>query len=102
MDEDGLLSSSGTGEGPSKIRMGELVKKYLQAQTLEVLGEDDLEDAVTRYVDKDDTDAIKEYVNVESTRQPTAEPLFRYSKLCERDTRRNDGRSEEERVECGL
>jgi double-strand break repair protein MRE11 len=62
MDEDGLLSSSGTGEGPSKIRMGELVKKYLQAQTLEVLGEDDLEDAVTRYVDKDDTDAIKEYV----------------------------------------
>ncbi|KAG7579944.1 hypothetical protein FFLO_00152 [Filobasidium floriforme] len=62
MDEDGLLSSSGTGEGPSKIRMGELVKKYLQAQTLEVLGEDDLEDAVTRYVDKDDTDAIKDFV----------------------------------------
>lgn len=62
MDEEGLLSSSGTGDGPSKIRMGELVKKYLQAQTLEVLREDELEDAVTRYVDKDDTDAIKECV----------------------------------------
>jgi double-strand break repair protein MRE11 len=60
LEEEGLLSNNGVGEGPSKIRMGELVKKYLQAQTLEVLGEDDLEDAVTRYVDKDDTDAIKE------------------------------------------
>jgi len=60
MEDEGLLSGS-MGDGPSKIRMGELVKKYLQAQTLEVLGEDDLEDAVTRYVDKDDTDAIKEY-----------------------------------------
>lgn len=60
MDDEGLLASSGGGDGPSKIRMAELVKKYLQAQTLEVLREDELEDAVTRYVDKDDTDAIKE------------------------------------------
>lgn len=60
MEEDGLLASNGNGEGISKLRMGELVKKYLQAQTLEVLKEDELEDAVTRYVDKDDPDAIKE------------------------------------------
>lgn len=62
LEETGLLNTDGSGEGPSKIRMGELVRKYLQAQTLEVLGEDALEDAVSRYVDKDDTDAIKEWV----------------------------------------
>jgi double-strand break repair protein MRE11 len=60
MEEEGLILGSDVEGGPSKIRMNELVKKHLQAQTLEVLGEDDLEDAVTRYVDKDDTDAIKE------------------------------------------
>lgn len=40
--------------------MGELVSRFLEAQTLEVLAEGPLEEAVTRFVDKDDTDAIKE------------------------------------------
>jgi len=41
--------------------MANLVKQYLQAQNLEVLVENGLEDAVMRFVDKDDKDAIKEY-----------------------------------------
>jgi double-strand break repair protein MRE11 len=40
--------------------MANLVKQYLQAQNLEVLIEGGLEDAVMRFVDKDDKDAIKE------------------------------------------
>jgi double-strand break repair protein MRE11 len=44
----------------SKLRMANLVKQYLQAQNLEVLVENGLEDAVMRFVDKDDKDAIKE------------------------------------------
>jgi hypothetical protein len=43
----------------SKLRMANLVKQYLQAQNLE---ENGLEDAVMRFVDKDDKDAIKEWV----------------------------------------
>ena len=85
MEDEGLLSGS-MGDGPSKIRMGELVKKYLQAQTLEVLGEDDLEDAVTRYVDKDDTDAIKECVffsRLRHCRENCRFPLRYYSFLKE-------------------
>lgn len=61
MDES-LLDTNGSSDGPSRIRMSELVKKYLQAQSLEVLAEEELEDAVTRYVDKDDIDAIKDFV----------------------------------------
>lgn len=41
--------------------MANLVKQYLQAQNLEVLVENGLEDAVMRFVDKDDRDAIKEW-----------------------------------------
>lgn len=44
----------------SKLRMASLVKQYLQAQSLEVLVENGLEDAVMRFVDKGDKDAIKE------------------------------------------
>ena len=44
----------------SKLRMSNLVKQYLQAQSLEVLVENGMEDAVMRFVDKDDRDAIKE------------------------------------------
>ena len=44
----------------AKLRMSNLVRQYLQAQNLEVLVENGLEDAVMRFVDKDDRDAIKE------------------------------------------
>jgi len=43
--------------------MASLVKQYLQAQNLEVLVENGLEDAVMRFVDKDDKDAIKDFVS---------------------------------------
>ena len=48
----------------AKLRMANLVRQYLQAQSLEVLVENGLEDAVMRFVDKDDKDAIKEYVRI--------------------------------------
>lgn len=46
----------------SKLRMATLVKQYLQAQNLDVLVENGMEEAVMRFVDKDDKDAIKEWV----------------------------------------
>lgn len=46
----------------SKLRMATLVKQYLQAQSLDVLVENGMEEAVMRFVDKDDKDAIKEWV----------------------------------------
>lgn len=55
-DTEGLTAE----ERLSKLRMANLVKQYLQAQNLEVLVEGGLEDAVMRFVDKDDKDAIKE------------------------------------------
>lgn len=53
-------SAATVSERLSKLRMANLVKQYLQAQNLEVLVENGLEDAVMRFVDKDDRDAIKE------------------------------------------
>ena len=44
----------------AKLRMSNLVRQYLQAQNLEVLIENGMEDAVMRFVEKDDRDAIKE------------------------------------------
>ncbi|KAK4686796.1 double-strand break repair protein MRE11, partial [Tremellales sp. Uapishka_1] len=46
----------------SKLRMASLVSQYLKAQNLEVLVENGLEDAVLRFVEKDDKDAIKDFV----------------------------------------
>jgi double-strand break repair protein MRE11 len=65
-DDDGALggaddpSALTTSDRLSKLRMANLVRQYLQAQNLEVLVEGGLEDAVMRFVDKDDKDAIKE------------------------------------------
>jgi double-strand break repair protein MRE11 len=58
--EDDDPSAATVNERLSKLRMANLVKQYLQAQNLEVLVENGLEDAVMRFVDKDDRDAIKE------------------------------------------
>jgi double-strand break repair protein MRE11 len=60
MEEDPNVTT--TADRLSKLRMANLVRQYLQAQNLEVLPENGLEDAVLRFVDKDDKDAIKEYV----------------------------------------
>ena len=61
-DNDENPAAATVSERLSKLRMANLVKQYLQAQNLEVLVENGLEDAVMRFVDKDDKDAIKEYV----------------------------------------
>jgi double-strand break repair protein MRE11 len=47
----------------NKLRMADLVQQHLKAQSLEVLVEGGLEDAVMRFVEKDDRDAIKEFVH---------------------------------------
>lgn len=57
--DDGLIGEYGA-EGVSKIRMNELVNEYLKAQNLAVLESGMMEDALHRYIDKDDTDAIRE------------------------------------------
>lgn len=44
----------------AKLEMSTLVRGYLKAQNLEVLKEEKMEEAVMRFVDKDDKDAIKE------------------------------------------
>ncbi|WRT69415.1 DNA repair protein (mre11) [Kwoniella shivajii] len=52
-----------TNDRLAKLRMANLVKQYLQAQNLEVLVENGMEDAVMRFVEKDDKDAIKDFVS---------------------------------------
>jgi double-strand break repair protein MRE11 len=59
-EEDDDPTALTTNDRLAKIRMANLVHQYLQAQNLEVLVEGGLEDAVMRFVDKDDKDAIKE------------------------------------------
>jgi double-strand break repair protein MRE11 len=56
-DDAGVLTAN---DKLAKLRMSNLVKQYLQAQNLEVLVEEGMEDAVMRFVEKDDRDAIKE------------------------------------------
>lgn len=61
-DVNGEVAVS-TSDRLSKLRMSNLVHQYLKAQELEVLVEPGMEDAVMRFVEKDDRDAIKEYAN---------------------------------------
>ncbi|KAF8639209.1 hypothetical protein AX17_001694 [Amanita inopinata Kibby_2008] len=46
----------------AKVRVGILVKEYLAAQELQLLGESGMSDAIQMYVDKDDTHAIETHV----------------------------------------
>lgn len=59
-DDDDDPAAITTTDRLAKIRMAKLVKQYLQAQNLDLLHEDGLEEAVMRFVEKDDKDAIKE------------------------------------------
>ncbi len=88
VDDDGdmLMDANGTGEGISKIKMNELVSSYLKAQTLEVLVENAMEEAVVRYVDKEDTDAIKEWVAGVAVWAMRELMLGRWYQLCDGDT----------------
>ncbi|KZO91030.1 DNA repair exonuclease [Calocera viscosa TUFC12733] len=46
----------------SRIRVSALVNEYLKAQSLELLAENGMSNAVMNYVDKDDTHSISEFV----------------------------------------
>ena len=46
----------------AKVRVGTLVKEYLAAQELQLLGENGMSDAIQMFVDKDDIHAISTYV----------------------------------------
>lgn len=48
-----------TSEKLSRVRVGTLVKEYLAAQELELLGENAMSDAVHKFVDKDDPQSIQ-------------------------------------------
>ena len=48
-----------TAEKLSKVRVQTLVKEYLAAQELQLLGEAGMSDAIESFVDKDDTHAIQ-------------------------------------------
>ncbi|GMK54803.1 hypothetical protein CspeluHIS016_0113890 [Cutaneotrichosporon spelunceum] len=62
-EEDEDPAAMTTSDRLAKIRMAKLVKQYLNAQNLDLLVEDGLEEAVMRFVDKDDKDAIKDFVH---------------------------------------
>ncbi|KDQ32941.1 hypothetical protein PLEOSDRAFT_1080378 [Pleurotus ostreatus PC15] len=47
----------------AKVRVGTLVKEYLGAQELQVLGEVGMGDAIQMFVEKDDSHAIQSHVN---------------------------------------
>jgi double-strand break repair protein MRE11 len=44
-----------------KVRVGALVKEYLSAQELQLLGEDGLSEAISSFVEKDDSHSIERY-----------------------------------------
>lgn len=48
----------------SKVRVQTLVREYLAAQELQLLGETGMSDAIETFVDKDDTHAIQTYVRM--------------------------------------
>lgn len=48
--------------GLSSLRVSALVKQFLEKQTLQCLPENELGDAVMQFVEKDDRDAVKDFV----------------------------------------
>lgn len=51
-----------TSEKLAKVRVATLVKEYLGAQELQLLGENGMSDAIQLFVEKDDIHAIQMYV----------------------------------------
>ncbi|KAJ7178089.1 Mre11 DNA-binding presumed domain-containing protein [Mycena filopes] len=64
LDEDADADAGLTNdEKLARVRVATLVKKYLEAQELQLLGEMEMSDAIAMFVEKDDTHAIQTYVN---------------------------------------
>ncbi|PCH37554.1 DNA repair exonuclease [Wolfiporia cocos MD-104 SS10] len=60
IDDPGMT----TAEKLSRVRVQTLVREYLAAQELQLLGETGMSDAIETFVDKDDVHAIQNHVNV--------------------------------------
>lgn len=64
LPEDNLIfDSQGRVTNSEKIQVSALVNQYLEAQSLSVLAENGMQEAVTLFVEKDDKDAIKDFYN---------------------------------------
>ncbi|KAJ6625057.1 DNA repair exonuclease [Mycena sp. CBHHK59/15] len=62
-DDDEEEAGMTNAEKLAHVRVATLVKKYLEAQELQLLGEMEMSDAIAMFVEKDDTHAISSYVN---------------------------------------
>ncbi|KAJ7704437.1 DNA repair exonuclease [Mycena rosella] len=62
LEDDPLDAGLSSSEKLARVRVGTLVKKYLEAQELQLLGEMEMSDAIAMFVEKDDTHAIQAYV----------------------------------------
>ncbi|KAJ7130323.1 DNA repair exonuclease [Mycena epipterygia] len=62
LEDDPLDAGLSNEEKLARVRVGTLVKKYLEVQELQLLGEMEMSDAIAMFVEKDDTHAIQAYV----------------------------------------
>ncbi|KAJ6588269.1 Mre11 DNA-binding presumed domain-containing protein [Mycena capillaripes] len=62
LEEDPADADLTSSEKLARVRVATLVKKYLEAQELQLLGEMEMSDAIAMFVEKDDTHAIQSYV----------------------------------------
>ncbi|KAF7293042.1 Double-strand break repair protein [Mycena indigotica] len=60
--EDPAEAGLSTSEKLARVRVSNLVKQYLEAQELQLLGEMEMSDAIGMFVEKDDIHAIATYV----------------------------------------
>nr|GAT52877.1 predicted protein [Mycena chlorophos] len=60
--EDPAEAGLSTSEKLARVRVSNLVKQYLEAQELQLLGEMEMSDAIGMFVEKDDIHAISTYV----------------------------------------
>lgn len=62
LEDDPADADLTSSEKLARVRVAGLVKKYLEAQELQLLGEMEMSDAIAMFVEKDDTHAIQAYV----------------------------------------
>ncbi|KAJ7201073.1 Metallo-dependent phosphatase-like protein [Mycena pura] len=62
-EEDPAEAGLTSAEKLARVRVQTLVRKHLEAQELQLLGEMEMSDAIAMFVEKDDTHAIQSYVS---------------------------------------
>ncbi|KAJ7241724.1 Metallo-dependent phosphatase-like protein [Mycena haematopus] len=63
LEDDPAEADMTSSEKLARVKVAGLVKKYLEAQELQLLGEMEMSDAIAMFVEKDDTHAIGAYVS---------------------------------------